>query len=92
MAVGRYVEAIDAFYRACSVTGNVPALMIKLGVCLLAVHKYSEAETILAEAVAMDGANNGDAWHYLGEAYEKLGFDDMSEVCRRQAVERGFQS
>jgi len=71
------------------VTGNAPALMIKLGVCLLALRKYPEAETILAEAVAMDGANNGDAWHYLGEAYERLGFDDMSDVCHRQAIERG---
>lgn len=88
---GKYMEAANAFYQACSVT-RTPALMTKLGKCLLASKMYAEAGKWLAEAVAVDGADNGDAWYYLTIANAKSGHGIMADICRQQAINLGFKS
>lgn len=88
---GKRAEATHAFYQACSVT-RTPALMTKLGTCLLASKMYAQAAGWLAEAVAADGADSGDAWYYLAVVNAKSGNGAMADVCRRQAVDLGFKS
>lgn len=88
-ARGYYTEAVNAYRRACAMTGT-PALKVKLAACLLFLKKNDEAETYLSEAVAMDGADNGVAWHYLAVVYARSGNEAMADVCRQQATDLGF--
>ncbi|VVC24717.1 Tetratricopeptide repeat,Tetratricopeptide repeat-containing domain,Tetratricopeptide-like helical [Cinara cedri] len=88
VASRRYDEATNALFRACTVvTGHgTPVLLTKLGACLIALKKYPEAEKVLTEAVALDGAHNCDAWHYLAIVYARSNRTDMANACGQQAA------
>ncbi|KAL4107765.1 hypothetical protein QTP88_018057 [Uroleucon formosanum] len=87
-ATRRYAEAADAYHRACAAI-PVPALMIKLATCLVALDRYAEAERLLVSAVAADGTYEGDGWHQLAMLYAITGNAEMADVCRRRVAELG---
>lgn len=89
-ATGRYAEAADAYHRACTAI-PAPALMIKLAACLTALGRYVEAERLLVDVVAVDGVYDGDAWHWLATVYASIGRAELANVCRRRAVELGYE-
>lgn len=90
MSKGKYVEASEMYYRICSVV-RTPTLTTKLGACLIALNKVTEAEKWLKEAVTID-SDNGEAWYYLAVVSAKLGQGEMEEVCRARAIELGFKT
>jgi len=91
MALGKFTEATDLYHRACTVT-RTPELMTKLAACLIVLQQYSEAEKVLADVIAENGAENGLPWHHMAVIYSRTGRSDAAELCRRQASVLGFKS
>lgn len=90
LARGRPAEAVEAYHRACIAVSPTPVLFTKMGVCLLALNRFTEAERLLAEAIAVVGADNGQPWHHLAEVHVRCGRDDLAEFCYRRASELGY--
>lgn len=83
----RPAEAVESYYRACTAVSPTPMLMTKMGACLLALNRFDEAEKVLAEAIAVDGAGNGQPWHHLADLHKRCGRPGLAEFCYQRASE-----